>query len=421
MGTAGAGVGRAPSARTQYFYDTTAMQPLAGTPTGTSPAYGISDFIPASATMRGNLNSVQQWLRTPGNEDSYQTTLYVVDSLGNTVQKTDPLEYSTYYSFADNFFSGEGPGSGLSTFAFPTTITNALSQATTIQYDYWIGRPTTITDPNQAATTAQYADTLDRLTQVTPPTGSVAYAYMDTPGSVSVKKTAQSSCGSSNVLLSTAYYDGLGREPSPVATGDAGTTVTTATTYDALDRVHTKTLPYYGSTSSCSVTYGYDALSRVQSAQNCDGSVSYSGYEAGTGNASHQAVTLDPAGIWKAVNTDGLGRTTQVIEDPSVPNPSYVVTNPLPPGAPSTHTGTNVLTTYQYDGLDDLSQVNQTSQTRTFTYDTLKELLSATQPESGTTWYTYDLDGNVKTKTDARQITTVSSYDRLNRILSRDL
>jgi len=82
-----------------------------------------------------------------------------------------------------------------------------------------------------------------------------------------------------------------------------------------------------------------------------------------------------------------------------------VVTNPLPPGAPSTHAGTNVLTTYQYDGLDDLSQVNQTSQTRAFTYDTLKELLSATQPESGMTWYTYDLDGNVKAKTDARQIT----------------
>ena len=39
---------------------------------------------------------------------------------------------------------------------------------------------------------------------------------------------------------------------------------------------------------------------------------------------------------------------------------------------------------------------------RTFVYDCLKRLTSATNPESGTTTYTYDNNGNVVKRTDAR-------------------
>lgn len=53
---------------------------------------------------------------------------------------------------------------------------------------------------------------------------------------------------------------------------------------------------------------------------------------------------------------------------------------------------------------------------RRFNYDSLSRLLSATNPESGTTSYTYTADGDVLTKTDARGIQALMTYDALHRL-----
>ena len=79
----------------------------------------------------------------------------------------------------------------------------------------------------------------------------------------------------------------------------------------------------------------------------------------------------------------------------------------------------NYLTTYTYDTLDNLTNVNQGGQLRSFAYSSLKRLTSATNPESGTTTYTYDNNGNLLTKTDARPLTTMFSYDGLNRVTTK--
>src|SRR5262249_32590517 len=54
-------------------------------------------------------------------------------------------------------------------------------------------------------------------------------------------------------------------------------------------------------------------------------------------------------------------------------------------------------------------------QTRTFVYDSLKRLTSATNPESGSVFYAYDNDSNLIQKTDARGVVTTYDYDALNR------
>jgi RHS repeat-associated protein len=67
------------------------------------------------------------------------------------------------------------------------------------------------------------------------------------------------------------------------------------------------------------------------------------------------------------------------------------------------------------------------SRQRSFSYDSLARLLTATNPESGTLTYTYDADGNVTTKTTPQQnqpnssVTTTLSYcyDALNRMTSK--
>jgi hypothetical protein len=105
------------------------------------------------------------------------------------------------------------------------------------------------------------------------------------------------------------------------------------------------------------------------------------------------------------MTTDGLGRLMQVVED---------------------STGKNYLTTYAYNLLDDLTLVTQaTTQgtlTRSFSYDWMKRLVTAQNPENGTICYgvwstatppvcneNYDANGNLMSKVDNKNITT--TYD----------
>jgi YD repeat-containing protein len=53
---------------------------------------------------------------------------------------------------------------------------------------------------------------------------------------------------------------------------------------------------------------------------------------------------------------------------------------------------------------------------RTFSYDSLGQLVSALNPESGTVTYKYDNAGNLLTRTDNRGVKTSFSYDGLNRL-----
>ena len=92
---------------------------------------------------------------------------------------------------------------------------------------------------------------------------------------------------------------------------------------------------------------------------------------------------------------------------------------------------TPTVTTYSYDVLDDLAGVVQGgSHSRSFVYNSLKQLTQSTNPESGTVNYTYDADGNVLTKTDGRGIVTCygawngtscdsSGYDGINELLKK--
>jgi RHS repeat-associated protein len=85
----------------------------------------------------------------------------------------------------------------------------------------------------------------------------------------------------------------------------------------------------------------------------------------------------------------------------------------------------NLTTTYAYDAVNDLTNVCQAvvsgncGQSRTFAYDSLARLITATNPESGATAYTYDNDGNRLTKTDANTDKTTMTYDALNRVASQ--
>jgi RHS repeat-associated protein len=142
----------------------------------------------------------------------------------------------------------------------------------------------------------------------------------------------------------------------------------------------------------------YDAIGRTLTTVLPDG--------ASTTSYLYQGNTVtvtDPAGKWKQYTTDVFGELTQVLE-PS-PNPT---------------TEPNHVTTYSYDVLGHLIQaqmprtINGTvvTQTRTWTYSpTTQWLSSVTQPENGTTSFTYNSDGTMATKTQAANTQTQYTYD----------
>src|SRR5260370_9111384 len=96
---------------------------------------------------------------------------------------------------------------------------------------------------------------------------------------------------------------------------------------------------------------------------------------------------------------------------------------------------TPAVTLYSYDTLGNLTGVQQQGNSsdsgqwrpRSFGYDSLSRLLSATNPESGTINYGYDLNGNLTSKTSpapnqtdpAQTITYQFGYDPLNRLIRR--
>jgi RHS repeat-associated protein len=125
-----------------------------------------------------------------------------------------------------------------------------------------------------------------------------------------------------------------------------------------------------------------------------------------TESLANIAVSMDQAGKKRRSITNGLGQLIRVDE----PNETNDLGNEDTPFQP---------TSYTYDTLGNLVQVNQGGQTRSFQYDSLSRLRQATNPESGTISYNHDAGGNLVQKTDARGVQTNYLYDALNRVTQR--
>jgi YD repeat-containing protein len=135
-----------------------------------------------------------------------------------------------------------------------------------------------------------------------------------------------------------------------------------------------------------------NSVARSTKIRTPDNAIARSSYSGNTVTGS------DQLGKARKSESDALGRLTKVYEDPN---------------------SANWQTSYSYDVLGDLLTVSQGGQTRTFVYDSLKRLTSATNPENGNVSYTYDNNSNLLTRLDARNITTTLVYDALNRPTSK--
>jgi YD repeat-containing protein len=346
----------------------------------------------AGSAPRGNVTSVSRCLN-PTN-CTWVTTAIVYDIAGNAVSVTDPNNHSTAYSYVDAYSDGENRN----TYARPTSVTNTLGQNTVTQYDYSTGKPTLATDVDGVPASYSYSDLLDRLTDIDLVAGGgsniEAHSKYDYENPTwTVQYTPQTSGWG---IRSDSLYDGLGRPSEQRYYEDGSNYISITETYDALGRIATVSNPHRPSDTIYYTSYTYDSLNRVTQVQTSDTSATKTTY---SGNST---TVIDPAQHSRKTVNDALGRLTVVFEDP---------------------TGLKYGTNYGYDALDNLSVVSQgycpNCQARSFNYDSLKRLISATNPESGTTAYSYDNGGNLTKQTDARGIATSFSYDALNRITGK--
>ena len=335
--------------------------------------------------------------------------------MGNLKSVTSPRLSATTYDYTDSFTSAPTLNTGTKTWAFPTKVTNALSQFKSTIYDYYLGRPTSVTAANQSTSTLAYADPLDRPTSFALGTASTTIAYN---GNVITSTVVQNSCGSTGQNVKTELvYDGLGREAESRRYKNGTTAMVTCKTYDGLGRLAQSSNPDEVTSpgTPCSIAAPkytlttYDALDRGLTVTHPDSA------QISTVWSNNQATVTDEASRARSSTTDALGRLTRVVENPSG-TPSYT-------------------TNYTYDALDNLTAVSQlgdgtgSSRSRNFDYDSLKRLKSATNPESGTITYGhfsgatyisgYDDDGNLVERKDAAGVVTSYAYDSLNRLSNK--
>ncbi len=339
-------------------------------------------------------------------------TSYGYDSNGNLTSVQNPRTYTTQFAYTD----------GSHTCLTGKTQAYGTSSARTFTYtctgNNW-NLPGTATDDNNVTTTYGY-DSLGRTLTVQEAGGSVSRTtttqYLDSQRKVITQSTLDSN---GHVLTSSVVRDPLGRVSRSV--DPAGNT--TDTSYYTPANTHMSYVlssnPY---SSQSDATMGWTLQSstetstgRSDSVQHFSGSALPAAFgganapttvSASTSYDSNTATVTDEGGVQRVNTTDGLGRLWQVAES-----------------------GIGAVTSYCYDALDDLTAVYQTGSVncaspasaaqRSFSYSSLKRLTGATNPETGAISYTYDANGNLATKTDARSAVTHFSYDPLDRITGK--
>ncbi len=395
-------------ARTTFEYDNYLTDSNHAALTDRPSISGFDSSFNTSYTTRGNATATTHYLLVNGSVTSSVLAYAQFDIAGNTVKTIDSRGYTTVLEYDDRFGGADGDarantspaellGAGQTTYAFVTKITNAAGQISYSQHDYYTGLPVDGEDTNGVVTSGYCNDLLDRPTQIIHGSNQpvsiksqTTFAYDDLNRAITT--TSDRDNFNDNILKGAILYDGLGRTTETRQYETSTTYITTKQNYDALGRAYQGSNPYRAGETVYWTTTALDSLSRVISITTPDNAVAASSYY---GNS---VTVTDQAGKARKSVSDALGRLTNVYEDPS---------------------GLNYQTSYSYDVLNELTTVSQGAQTRTFVYDSLKRLTSATNPESGTVSYTYDNNSNLLTRTDARSITTTIAYDALNRPTSK--
>jgi RHS repeat-associated protein len=349
-----------------------------GNTTSITRLFGTSNAVTTNYTY-GAFNRLTSVTDAMGH-----TTSYTYDNKGNLFTKADPLGHQINYAY-DSY--GE-----------PASVTDPLGN--TVVFSYVNGALATITDPLGNVTT-RVTDAVARLTSITNPLGqTTSYQYNNQNNITSVTNaidgvTSFSYDPNGNLLTvqdarqqgtnnMTVYaYDSmdrlmtrtdpLGRQESYTHDQDGNITsvadrrgVVTKFQYDTLNRRYFMGFGANGSSYQSTVTYNYDAGSRV-----------YSVVDSSSGTVTSQLDGRDNL----LSETGPLGSISYGY-DPAGRRTSSVMS-----GQPAVN--------YVYDNTNRLTLIKQGSSTTAFSYDNSNRRIAMTLPNSIVANYGYDADSHV--------------------------
>ncbi|HKQ05770.1 MAG TPA: RHS repeat-associated core domain-containing protein [Blastocatellia bacterium] len=381
-----------PVAKTTYTYDDYqamgGMEDYRDPDTGQLPPNppGHLSWYNTALTVRGNVTGMTQWYDIANNL-SY-THLRKIDVYGNIVkeqlsccnEQTQMASQTYNWAVAEQVTKGSTSGAQLT-----------YSK----QYDFNTMAVKSATDPNQQTTVNAYDGVL-RATSVSAPGGKIASAGYNDSGLSVTSTVTYDDGGTQKTITTTTDYDGWGRviHETNIHGGQVNTT------YDNMGRVASVSNPFaIGGSPSYWTNYSYDALGRQTTVTSPDNQMVQNTF---SGNS---VMVIDQVNRKIQRISDGLGRLVTINEQDAAGNVTQA-------------------TNYTYDILNNLTQVNQGNQLRSYKYDALSRLTAEKIPEQGdptqanqwTTTYTYTDFDQVATRTDARGVVTSYAYDTLNRL-----
>ena len=408
-------------AQTLYTYDGGSLTSVTGMPQHDDTYYGTGD------TTRGNVTLVQKLV----SGSTYLNSSMTYDTTGQILTSTDFNNDQTRYVYSGTYYN-----------AYPTTVTNALNQAANMGYDFNTGLLTSVVDPNSQTTSFSF-DNMSRPVTTTYPDGGWTLNQYPSANETQIDTYTGLTSSTSTTSCPATYsnppcrhgqtlLDGMGRLSNSLVVNDPDGQTTVGTQYDSNGRAASLKNPYrstsdptYGTTQ-----YSYDGLDRTIKVTDQDNSAAntYFGSSVGSnGGASSQLCSGfglgypilfgDEASKKRQTWTDAFGRSIETDEPDSSGN-------------------LTVATCYSYDLNNNLTQVVQGSETRSYGYDLMSRLTSKTDPETGTTYLYYtNASGSLcsgdpsavcrrvgpaaNQTNPAVMVTTNYSYDALNRLTQK--
>jgi len=388
---------------------------------GYCPQYYVCPYD-SSTDYRGNMTQVTSYADAAGLTGAISETRRY-DITGNLVKAAAACceETSFNYTVDTQYAHPASTTRGSGTDPYAQVTSSAV-------YDFYTGLISSAADANGRTSTTSYDSVTLRPTSAISPIGAhTDYSYNDNAMSVTTTTYLTASEGGGVADQNVKLLNGRGQMRQEQALGANSVWDYVDTAFDNMGQISQQTRPYRSGETPQWTTIAYDALGRTNTVTAPDGAVAQTFYNEATrpsvaSNTPGETTRIQDAwGRERWGRTDSNGRLVEVVE-------------PNPDGSGSVASN-GMVTTYVYSTLGTLTQVNQGSQTRSFKYDSLNRLTaqklaeaSATLNDAGSyvgsgSWsdaFAYDQRSNLTSRTDARGVKTVFSYnnDPLNRLQS---
>jgi RHS repeat-associated protein len=341
---------------------------------------------------------VTQVVTEPGHAQLQVTRVIGYDAFGNVNSDT-----ITGIGMPDRATTASWGSTG----QFPTSVTNALSQETNLEWNYAFGAPVSQTDPNSLTISWVYDDFGRRIREDRPDGTYMTFEYFVNPvcdprSKIGVLTTPHTSGGSAI----TYHYLFLDQLERPIGeyrwSFSMASWDTVIRTYDALGRVATEGMPY--SSGGCThysppyvTTFQYDSLNRPT-------------------QVSRPTSDSNPALQTATSYYEGL--TTRTV-DPLSKQATHVVNATGALARSIDHDG--YYQTFDYDAFDNVVRVqdslSNTLQLNTFNIRGMRT--QHTDMDAGSRTFTPNALGEITSQIDAKSQNTTFGYDLLGRLTSR--